>query len=219
MSPRVIHLRRPAVVSVQEGTFVPAAATGRMDEVDRRWNALCLANPAYFDGRLYHVLGVSRNGHGGATMHVMDCAYRFQAVQDDSFDLGVRGLGVKGITMRHGRVLMGRRSQRVAAYKGLWEFAPGGVVDIGERPEDVIKRELREETGYAFEGETTPIAVMQDCVARCWEIVFRVQASAEPPQPPSDEYDEIRWCDMAALPAEQSAIAMRMAALCETGGS
>jgi 8-oxo-dGTP pyrophosphatase MutT (NUDIX family) len=192
---------------VQPGVFVPPAATGRMDDVDRRWNALCEANPAYFDGRLYHVLGVSRNGHGGATIHVMDCAYRFQAVQCDEFDIGVRGLGAKGITMRDGQVLMGKRSQRVAFYRGLWEFVPGGVIDIGEQPAEVVKRELIEETGYRCEGEPTAIAVIEDSVARCWEIVFRVQASAAPLHEGSNEYDELRWCQPTNVPQPISPVA------------
>ena len=210
MISRIIHLRRPVVLNVQPGVFVPPSATGRMDEVDRRWNALCEANPAYFDGRLYHVLGVSRNGHGGATIHVMDCAYRFQAVENDEFDLGVRGLGVKGITLCDGRVLMGKRSQHVAFYRGLWEFAPGGVIDIGEQPPEVVKRELIEETGYRCEGEPTAIAVIEDSVARCWEIVFRLQASAEPLHEASSEYDEVRWCQPTELPKPLSPIAAMM---------
>lgn len=213
MSSRIIHLRRPAVLNVQAGVFVPPAATGCMDQVDRRWNVLCEADSAYFDGRLYHVLGVSRNGHGGATIHVMDCAYRFQAVQNESFDLGVRGLGVKGITMRDGKTLMGRRSRKVAFYRGLWEFAPGGVVDIGEPPVDVVRRELLEETGFVCEGEPTAIAIVEDSVARCWEIVFRMTVSGQPVGAPSGEYDELRWCGPGERPGDLSDVAERMTGL------
>ena len=49
MSVRCIHLRRPAVLHVQEGLFVPEGNV--LDEIDRRWDALCDSNPAYFDGR------------------------------------------------------------------------------------------------------------------------------------------------------------------------
>src|SRR5688572_2522056 len=145
---RTIHLRRPATLSVQEGVFVPNVDPHILSEVERRWDSLCRANPAYYDGRLYHVLGVHRNGHGGATLHVIDCAYRFFAVQDDHFDTGVRALGVKGITSSpQGLILMGRRAQHVAAYRGMWEFAPAGSAEPGRDPAQLIQHELIEETG------------------------------------------------------------------------
>lgn len=44
-----------------------------------------------------------------------------------------------------GRVLMARRPEH-KPMAGLWEF-PGGKVEEGERPEDAVIRELREELG------------------------------------------------------------------------
>jgi 8-oxo-dGTP diphosphatase len=43
------------------------------------------------------------------------------------------------------RVLIAQRPQG-KALAGLWEF-PGGKIDAGERPEDALIRELREELG------------------------------------------------------------------------
>ena len=80
---RVIRLRRPPAIQQVGGVFVPES--GQLDEVDRRWRRMCAANSSYFDGRLWHVIGVHRNGCGGAVVHVMDCAYRFYAVQDARF--------------------------------------------------------------------------------------------------------------------------------------
>ena len=53
-----------------------------------------------------------------------------------------------------GRVLMAQRPEG-KAMAGLWEF-PGGKIEPGERPEDALIRELREELG---------IAVKEACLA------------------------------------------------------
>ena len=165
---------------------------------------------------IYHVLGVHRNGYGGASIHVNDCAYRFHAVQDDAFDIGVRALGVKGITRRDGLVLMGKRSRHVHAYRGMWEFTPGGVAEIDSDPAATIMAELEEETGLQPEREPIPIAVMYDNVLRSWEIVYRITSatgSSEPVATP-EEYDELRWCEPNELPADLSPIARQMVRLC-----
>jgi len=53
-----------------------------------------------------------------------------------------------------GRVLLTRRPAG-KPMAGLWEF-PGGKIEPGERPEDSLIRELKEELG---------IAVKEDCLA------------------------------------------------------
>lgn len=50
-----------------------------------------------------------------------------------------------------GRVLMAERPAG-KEMAGLWEF-PGGKVEQGERPEQALVRELREELGIAVAGE------------------------------------------------------------------
>ena len=217
------------MLSVQEGVFVPALRPAQgsaplppdkaagspslLDEIDQRWAALRAANPAYFDGRLCHVIGVHRNGHGGATLHVMDCAYRFFAVQRRDFDLGVRPLGVKGVIERGGWFLMGRRSPRVAMYADMWEFAPSGSVDFGTPPHAIIAHELHEETGLECAGEPTAIAVLFDPVLQCWEIVYRLNVAADAEPRVTDEYPEIEWFARDALPANMSPIARQIAEL------
>lgn len=52
------------------------------------------------------------------------------------------------------RVLIAKRPEG-KAMAGLWEF-PGGKVEIGERPEDALLRELREE--LAIETKTACLA-------------------------------------------------------------
>jgi 8-oxo-dGTP diphosphatase len=54
-------------------------------------------------------------------------------------------LAVAALIEDAGRMLMGRRS-RHSASPGKWSF-PAGFVDRGERVEDALVREVREETG------------------------------------------------------------------------
>ncbi len=211
LAPRIIKLRRPPTVTVQEGPFVPERVC--MDEVDRRWAAVCAAKPRSFDGRMSHVLGVHRNGHGGASIHVMDCAYRFFAVQDEQFDLGVRHLGVKGLTICDDRVLLGRRADDVMAYPGMWEFAPGGVLEPRRHPEAVLRSELEEETGIQGAIAPTPVAIVFDSVARCWELVYRLRVQDLPMGARSDEYSELSWCKPPNLPSPLSPPTVLMAKL------
>lgn len=56
-------------------------------------------------------------------------------------------LAVVALIEREGKMVMGRRS-RNSASPGMWSF-PAGYVDRGERVEDALVREVREETGLA----------------------------------------------------------------------
>jgi 8-oxo-dGTP pyrophosphatase MutT (NUDIX family) len=215
MSPRLIRLRRPATLSVQEGVFVPRGDRGLLAEVDRRWAELCRKNPAYFDGRLFHVLGVHRNGHGGAVLHVIDCAYRFFAVQDHDFDLGLRTLGVKAITKRDDMILMGLRSSIVACYQNMWEFAPGGSVSPDIQPAALIQQELQEETGLSAAREPTSLAVIFDPVLKCWELVFGMEVNSSEFKARPEEYTALEWRKKENLPPNLSPIAQQMVALLE----
>ncbi len=207
-SSRLIPLRRPPVLSVQEEPFVPRGMT--MEEVDRRWKELCARNPAYFDGRIWHVLGVHRNGHGGAAIHVQECAYRFYAIQTDEIDIGTRVLGVKGFTWRDERVLLGLRASFVSCYPGQWEFAPGGAAEVGVDPARTIAEELREETGLAPAREPVVIAVMYDPTARTWEIVYRIEAAAGETVSAHGEYTAFDWRSPDNLPEDLTPIARNM---------
>ncbi len=186
-----------------------------MDEVDRRWDAVRDSNPSCFDGWAYNVLGVNRNGCGGAVLHIIECAYRFYAVQTEDFDLGVMGLGVKGITMRGRQALIGRRSRNVGVYPELWEFAPGGVVEPGKSPAEVIVSELSEETGLTTQSRPTPIAVMCDPTARTWELIYLLNDPQGEAQS-TPEYSEVRWCGRDELPDDLSPIARSMIPLWPT---
>ena len=195
-----------------DSPFVPDDVS--LNEINQRWQALKQSNSAYFDGSMYHVIGVHRNGYGGATIHVKRCSYRMYAVQTESFDTGARGLGTKGITIRDGCVLMGKRSANVSRYAGQWEFAPAGVVEIGREPADVITTELREETGLLTNQEPIPIAMIYDDIARCWEIIFRI-SWAQGNTHATSEYPELKWCSPSEIPKDLSPPAQLMLPMAE----
>ncbi|MDG2291831.1 MAG: NUDIX domain-containing protein [Phycisphaerales bacterium] len=211
--PRTIMLRRPPICVAVDDPFVPDVD---LQDVAHRWQRLQERNPAVFDGRLMHVLGVHRNGHGGATISLVECAYRFYAVQNESFDCGIRPLGVKGITMHGDRILMGQRAAWVHQYPGLWECAPGGGVEPGADPVDVLLSELAEETGCTCTGQPVAIALLLDEVTRCWELVYRLQVEEETLSPGTDEYADLQWCRGDELPAPRSSITECMRRLLES---
>ena len=78
--------------------------------------------------------------HATAARHVKMCALRARQIAARE--------GVKGVTTCGPKVLMGRRAVHLAAYPGLWEFAPSGGAEPGKSPSDLIQEELIEETGY-----------------------------------------------------------------------
>lgn len=214
-APRVIRLRRPAVVLVAPGRFVPAGIA--LDEVDEAWALAASRNPRLFDGALLHVQGVSRNGAGGVTIHAIESSYRFHAVRAVGIETGVRPLGVKAITRRDGRVLLGRRSPSVHAEPGAWEFVPGGTLSPGVDPAEQVARELGEECGWECATPPWQMALLFDDHCRTWEIVHGLEGRPAPSAPsggaaPSWEYDrldEVAPAEVARRPLTHASSLMR----------
>ncbi len=198
---RIIRLRRPPVFASVPERFVPTHVS--LEEVDACWSALCARNEKYFDGGLVQVLGTSRNGHGGVSIHVQPCAYRFFAVQMHGLACGVRPLGVKAIVSAGASYLIGRRSRHVAAYPGTWEFVPGGGLENTEDVESELRREFEEEVGSALPAGVRPIAIalLDDPVTRTWDIIYRVQLEATCELKPSFEHDAMCFVNFDALRA------------------
>jgi 8-oxo-dGTP pyrophosphatase MutT (NUDIX family) len=206
------------VVNLVPGAFVPADPP--LEAIDARWDAMRAANPRFFDGRALHVLGVSRNGHGGVVVHAMETAYRFYAVIREGLDTGVRPLGVKGIAAEAAaasappRWLMGRRASNVAYYPDQWEFVPGGCLEPDVDPAAMLLRELGEESGFEAAAPPVPVALLYDPSAFTWEIVHRIEVrSRDGIDPPGWEYRELRFVARGEEPSPLSPIATRMLSL------
>lgn len=90
-----------------------------------------------------------------------------------------------------GRLLAARRSAP-ADLAGRWEL-PGGKVEPGERPEDALVRELREELGIEAEAvERVPgqWPLRAPYVLQVWTARLR---PGSPAPRPLEDHDELRW--------------------------
>lgn len=207
--PRIIPLRRPPQLSVLEGRFVPQ--TVPLDHIERAWQELLKRVPRAFDGPLLHVMGTSRNGHGGVQLHCVESSYRFYAVTKEGVDAGMRPLGVKGICLAEdGSVLMARRSAHTLHYPRQWEFAPGGTLEPGVTPSQMLLRELKEETGWRALSPPVARALLYDPVVRSWEVVFSVRAAPPDVAVEGWECDELRLVQPGQWPEPMSAVSRQM---------
>ena len=212
--PRTIVLRRPPIL-LRGSPLVPDRFGPKMAEAESRWDALCAARPEYFDGGVLVVGAVARNGHGGVTVTVSPCPYRWYAVQDEDFDLGLRPLGAKALVRNsEGALLCGQRSNTVHAYPNRWEFLPGGSVEPEEDPLQTVIRELEEESGLVPHAPPVAKALCFDPPARTWEVVYEleVQCTDGSPSHP-EEHVKRGWFASTTLPFPMTPIAERMADL------
>ena len=214
---RLLPLRRPPLVSVVEGRFVPELCS--LDEVDDAWVELRRRVPRAHDGPMLHVLGVSRNGHGGVTVHCIASSYRVHAVARVGLDTGMRPLGVKGIALTPGGgVLVARRSEAVLNHPGMWEFVPAGTMEPGVAPGEMLLRELAEETGWIPTAPPAPRALLFDPEARSWEVVFTM--TVRPPAVPVESWECERLTEAVPgqWPGTPSPVALQMMPVLEGAG-
>lgn len=181
-------------------------------DAETEWKRRAEANPELFDGWLTHVVGVHRNGHGGAVIQAFKCSYRWHAVQAGGLDVGCRPLGVKGVARCGDRVLFGKRAAWTAHAGGLWELAPSGGVEPGHSPEDTIVAELAEEVGGTLASPPRAACIMFDPVALSWEVVLTLGLASEAIDPMTSEYESLVWAHPTSPPGELTGMAARVLA-------
>jgi 8-oxo-dGTP diphosphatase len=108
---------------------------------------------------------------------------------------------VNALLIRHGLVLLAKRSPLRKAYPGLWSF-PGGHVEKGESLAEALNRELREETGvtpvdYRLLGTIADPNTSADAPITYHMYAVTLWRGGEPTMI-DDEHTELRWFTRAA---------------------
>lgn len=107
------------------------------------------------------------------------------------------------------RVFMARRGVEASNEVASWEF-PGGTVIFGERLQDAVRREFREE--YGMEIRITALLGLFDHILpdehQHWVSVTYLaeHIGGTPEIRESDKCSEISWCHLRSLPGPLSKI-------------
>jgi len=113
-------------------------------------------------------------------------------------------IGVGAVIVEAGRVLLVRRDTE--PLRGEWSV-PGGMLELGEKLRDGVRREVQEETGIDVEtGEVLDVfdSIFTDTLGRTQYHYVLIDYLCRPlggePRAGSDVSD-VRWVSVEALPA------------------
>ena len=113
-------------------------------------------------------------------------------------------IGVGAVVVESGRVLLVRRDTE--PLRGEWSV-PGGMLELGEKLRDGVRREVQEETGVDVEpGEVLDVfdSIFTDALGRTQYHYVLIDYLCRPlggePRAGSDVSD-VRWVSAHALPA------------------
>ena len=111
---------------------------------------------------------------------------------------------VAGLLREHGRFFVQRRLLDDRVWAGLWEF-PGGMVEPGERPEEAVVREFREEVEFEVRV-LRPLGIIRHNYTsyrlslHCFELGL-VSAPSALPEPVLHEACDWRWAGLDEIHA------------------
>lgn len=100
------------------------------------------------------------------------------------------GQSVTGVVIKDGKVLLARHTY--GSGKGML-IIPGGYVNLGETPQEALKREFMEETGITVEAADV-IGIrfnMHD-----WYVAFRAEYVSGEAVTDHDENSEVLWLEI-----------------------
>ncbi len=98
---------------------------------------------------------------------------------------------VTGLIHREGKILLGKRPK--GSLQGQWEF-PGGKIEIGETPEEALKRELSEELGIEADIGPLRLAASHTYGERGVLILF-FDVVLWKGEPKSQHHVELKWVE------------------------
>ena len=122
-------------------------------------------------------------------------------------------VGVAVAATRRGHVLIGRRSERLAADPGLWHVAPAGMLEPGQPVEAQVARELGEELGVGVAAAPRALGIGFDLLRLRPELCLTTELASGAIEL-GEEFTEARWLDPAGdwpdrvTPAAAAALAL-----------
>jgi 8-oxo-dGTP diphosphatase len=103
---------------------------------------------------------------------------------------------VAGILRKKNLVLLGQRPE-YKSLPGMWEF-PGGKIELGELPEEALKRELKEELGIDAEIGPLRIATTHDYKGLGVVLLF-YEVNFWKGSPKAQHHLELKWVKASDL--------------------
>lgn len=110
-----------------------------------------------------------------------------------------RGVWIPVVTAmikKDGKVLLGKRPKG-NSLAGQWEF-PGGKIELGETPEEALKRELREEIGIEAEIGKLQIAYTHSFGEKAVLLLF-FDVNFWKGEPRNLHHSELKWVAPAEI--------------------